>query len=631
MGLRELQYLEDYRSGHNDLIRDFFQPSLRQAQSYWRAVGYFSSSALEAFGAPLGDFLKRDGRIRLVTSVELSEADLTAILAGAGHQEICERRIEKIIDEEFAEGVGDGVARLGRLIELDRLEIRIAVPSAGTGLYHEKIGLFLAGTDYVAFTGSSNESRNAFENNRECIDVYPSWSSPSRAARKREHFEALWERRDKGVEVYTFPEAATQKLLRACGGSLRNLATPQVDGADGLKWSHQDEAIKTFIAAERGVLNMATGTGKTRIALTILQTLFTKDLIDTVIVSADGNDLLDQWYGELLSACSEIGKQPNILRQYKDKKQLQDFNLDPQMSVLLSAREPVANALRRLSRDQARRTLMIHDEVHRIGSLGNRKRLSGLSTDIRFRLGLSATPERIYDQDGTAFIEEHIGPVLMTFGLQEAIERGILAPFDYYPLIYEPTASDRERIKAIYSRHKSLGRTDTPMTDETLYRKIADVHKTSPAKLPIFSEFIKEHQELLQRCIIFTHTMEYGNYVKDIVHEYRSDFHTYFSGADSGTLERFAHGELECLVTCHRLSEGIDIRSLSSVILFSSDKTRLETIQRIGRCLRTDTKRPSKVASIVDFVRKGSSSATRTADEERCDWLAGLSRARPKC
>src|SRR5690606_15911941 len=155
-------YQEDYRSGYDNIVEDFFRPSLREAKLYWRAVGYFSSSALEAFGAPLGDFIRNGGLIRLVTSVELSDGDLKAIENGAVRQDICAQRLERIIEMEFAEGIGDGVARLARLLEIGRLEIQIAVPKTGRGIYHEKIGLFIDGDDYVAFTGSSNESRNAF-------------------------------------------------------------------------------------------------------------------------------------------------------------------------------------------------------------------------------------------------------------------------------------------------------------------------------------------------------------------------------------------------------------------------------------------------------------------------------------
>jgi hypothetical protein len=86
MALRDIQYKEDYRSGYDDIVNDFFRPSLREATAYWRAVGYFSSSSLEAFGSPLGEFIKDGGTIRLVTSVELSESDLKAITDGANRQ-----------------------------------------------------------------------------------------------------------------------------------------------------------------------------------------------------------------------------------------------------------------------------------------------------------------------------------------------------------------------------------------------------------------------------------------------------------------------------------------------------------------------------------------------------------------
>ena len=626
MSLREIEYKEDYRSGYDDIVRDVFRPSLHEAREYWRAVGYFSSSALEVFGTPLGEFIKKGGTIRLVTSVELSESDLRAIERGVSKQEVCSERLETIIDEQFADGVGDGVARLGLLLEMGRLEIQIAVPKIGSGIYHEKIGVFLDGEDYVAFSGSSNESRNAFENNRECIDVYPSWHSPVRAERKRKHFEAVWDGTDKGVDVYSFPDAAKRRLIRICeehraGGRSRK--------EESHKWRHQDEALQKFLVAERGILNMATGTGKTRTARKILTVLFNTGAIDTVIVCTDGNDLLDQWYyGELLGVRKDVGRDIRVFRHYRESKQIQGFVLDPEGAFLLVSRTPVASALRQLSGAQSQRTLLIYDEVHGLGSPGNRASLAGLSDNIRYRLGLSATPERPYDQEGNEFIEGHIGPELMTFGLREAIERGILAPFNYYPLPYKLTDDDRARIAAVYRKREAREKFGNPTTETELWIEIARVYKTSEAKLPVFEEFIEDHQELLRRCIVFTETMDYGGNAREIVHKYRSDFHTYFSGEEQSTLQRFARGDLECLITCHRLSEGIDIRSLNSVILFSSERGQLETIQRIGRCLRTNPDDPSKVANIVDFIRESDDRSDPNADEERRAWLTELAKVR---
>ncbi|MEU6254258.1 DEAD/DEAH box helicase family protein [Streptomyces sp. NPDC047043] len=630
MALRSVEYQEDYRSGYNNLVEDFFRPSLREARLYWRAVGYFSSSALESFGSPLGEFVMNGGEIRLVTSVQLTHTDLEAISRGASKETVCAERLQQIVEEEFADGIGDGVARLSRLLELGRLEIRIAVPRHGTGIYHEKIGLFFdANHDYVAFSGSSNESRNAFEHNRECLDVYTAWGSPVRAQRKRNHFEQVWAGTDVGVEVYSFPDAAKQKLLQA----YRARAGAQQSRHD--KWRHQEEALRTFLAARRGVLNMATGTGKTRTALKITKALFEAGEIDNVIVAMDGTDLLDQWHNELLSARRQLGRVPHVYRDYDLHKELQEFSLSTQERILLVSRrgderrDPLASALRQLDNRSAQRTLLIHDEVHRLGSPGTRQRLSGLSDPVRYRLGLSATPDREYDQEGNTFIEEHIGPVLMSFELGDAIERGILAPFEYYPLPYDLTQQDRERMRDVYRKQAARAASGNPMREEEVWIELAKVHKTSLAKLPVFDEFISSHQELLERCIIFVETQEYGRRVLDVVHKYRPDFHTYFTAQNSATLSRFARGDLQCLITCHRLSEGIDIQSLNTVILFSSARARLETIQRIGRCLRSDPANPQKVARVIDFIRD-SAGDTQNSDQDRAEWLMALTALRCK-
>lgn len=627
MGLRDIQYQMDYRSGYESIVDDFFRPSLREAKKYWRAVGYFSSSSLESFGYPLGEFIKNGGKIKLITSVELSATDLEAINNGTPKEDICGQRLEQIIEDEFAEGMGDGTARLGRLLELGRMEILIAVPKIGTGIYHEKIGIFLDDSNFVAFSGSSNESRNAFENNRECIDVFLSWESDSRAERKRKHFEDLWESNDVGVDVYSFPEAARKKLLRVCG---EWEAWRREKQQSSNKWKHQEEAMEVFLTAERGVLNMATGTGKTRTALKIMEALFDSKKIDSVVVCTDGNDLLDQWYGELIGVRENIGRDIRVYRHYSSWKEVDEFTMDPMRAIVLLSRPNLERVLRQQDRKRGNRTLLIHDEVHGLGSPGNRMRLKGLSEYVRYRLGLSATPERFYDDEGNKFIEEHVGPVLMTFGLKKAIEKEILAPFNYYPLSYQLTDDDRSRITAIYKRKKARDAAGDPMKETELWIAIAQVYKTSEAKIPIFCDFIDQKQDLLERSIVFTETMEYGRIVLEIIHKYRPDFHTYFTGEETNTLARFARGELECLITCHRLSEGIDIQSLNTVFLFSSEKGRLETIQRIGRCLRSNPNNPGKIANVVDFIRRSGNSLEPNADEERRDWLSELSCVREK-
>jgi superfamily II DNA or RNA helicase len=565
-----------------------------ESREYWRAVGYFSSTAFEAIGAPLGDLVVRGGTMRLVTSVYLEESDVAATAQGHDRKRVCEERLLTQIREEFNRPLGRGSFLLAMLLEAGRLEMRIALPETGRGIYHEKVGVFLGDRDeFVAFSGSSNESRSALEVNYECVDVYTSWEDWVRAARKRKHFEDLWTGVAPGVVVLPFPQAVEKELIRIHKVARDSKASEPVPSMGGL-WPHQVDAFDGFLAKERGVVEMATGTGKTRTALQICRDLLDRKLIDTVVVSTDGNDLLDQWYGQLLDLTKRVQQKLVAFRHYRDYHERDKFSLHPKNSILLVSRPALGPALRDLGRNEGGRTILIHDEVHRLGSPGNRQALAGRSDHVRFRLGLSATPDREYDQDGNTFIEQHVGPVLYRFQLSDAIRRGILSPFDYHPLEYVPTAEDRAAIKQVYKRQAARKASGQPMSQEELWIELARVYKLSRAKLPLFDQFIARRRGLLRRCIIFVETREYGDEVLNIVHKYRHDFHTYYADEDASTLRRFADGDIECLITCHRLSEGIDIRSLETVVLVSSARARLETIQRMGRCLRINPSDPRR-------------------------------------
>jgi superfamily II DNA or RNA helicase len=623
----------EYRSGVDDLIRGFYHPALHRASGYDRAVGFFSSTALEAIGRPLGEFVERGGRMRLVTSVCLEEEDVQAIANGVDRKAVCEARLLEQLKVEFAEPLGRGSSLLLGLLELDRLGIRIALPREGRGIYHEKVGVFLSeGEDFLSFSGSSNESRSGLEVNYECVDVFTSWGDPVRADGKRQHFELLWEGKAPGVVTLEFPEAVRRELIRIRAKQMTDAAHTGDPDLEGL-WPHQRRAYKVFLEKARGVLEMATGTGKTRTALRICRSLLRRNKIDTIIVATDGNDLLDQWHLQLLELTKDATRKLAVLRHYGAHHERDRFSLHPNGSVLLVSRPALAPALRGLLPKEAERTIIIHDEVHRLGSPANRQSLMGTSDRITYRLGLSATPEREYDEDGNTFIEAHVGPVLDHFELADAIKGGILAPFNYHPIGYVPDEADRLALQAVFKKQAARRASGESMSKEELWIELARVYKTSRAKLPLFDEFIATRRELLRRCIVFVETREYGDEVLEIVHKYRHDFHTYYAEEDPSTLRRFAHGDIECLITCHRLSEGIDIRSLETVILFSSARARLETIQRMGRCLRADPHRPTKRAHVVDFVRvnkDNDAGEDETADTERRAWLAGLAALEPE-
>lgn len=625
--LRELSLLDEYRTGTVDVVRGLYEPALRESTEYLRAVGFFSSSALEALGAPLGTFVASGGRMRLVTSVRLSAADVAAIEAGLSREQAVEERLLAEIADGLRDALGKGAFLLTSLLAAGRLDIRIALPLDGDGIYHEKLGIFVdAAGDFAAFCGSSNESRQAFEGNYECIDVYRSWSDVARATAKRSHFESLWSGTAPGVVTLPFPEAARRALLqRHSEERSRRVGSRAFAGL----WPHQRDAVQEFLTKKRGVLEMATGTGKTRTALAIAAHLLGTGQVDTLVVAADGNDLLDQWYKQLLALAREMGGNFPVLRHHAAHHERDHFLLRPKRSAFLASRGNLPAALRGLTREQRGRTLLVHDEVHRLGSEGNRTALAGLSDAITFRLGLSATPEREYDADGNAFIEAHVGPVIHRFELSDAIRRGILTPFDYHPLDYQPDDNDKARLQEVYRRAAAKRAAGEPMTQEQIWTALALVHKTSRAKLPPLATFLTANSHLLRRAIVFVETREYGEEVLALIHRHRHDFHTYYADDEVENLERFAAGDIQCLITCHRLSEGIDIRSIETVFLLSSARARLETIQRIGRCLRIDPENPQKRAHVVDFLRVGDSVHEGNTDEARRAWLTSLSLVQP--
>jgi DNA helicase II / ATP-dependent DNA helicase PcrA len=391
------------------------------------------------------------------------------------------------------------------------------------------------------------------------------------------------------------------------------------------KWIHQEEAKKAFLEIGHGILEMATGTGKTRTAINIINHLITNGEINSVIITVDGNDLLDQW-------AKEIIKHTNlqVYKQYEKNKELAMYQSFPEEAALLVSRKAIAQSLKYINKIIQKKTLIICDEIHGMGSAMLREELSGRIKPFKYRLGLSATPERAYDEDGNLFIEEEIGKVIYRFGLDKAIRKGILCEFNYIPLHYDRTEEDQIEIKRIIKAFYARKKAGEPVRKEMLFNDISRVKKNSYGKLNPFLSFIKENPHLLKRSIIFVETKEFGIKVQEIILPYIKNYHTYFGEDNRDKLVQFSNAELDCLITSKRISEGIDIQSVENVILFTADRTSLLTIQRIGRCLRIDPNNPDKRANIIDFIENNEQSDEEqiTTDQKREKWLTELSAIR---
>ncbi|MGK7922864.1 MAG: DEAD/DEAH box helicase family protein [Trichodesmium sp.] len=649
-----------YRSGKFDLAQDFFIPCLKNCIQYRRAVGYFSSGALVSWAEAIPYLLDNNAVIKLIISPELSEEDKTTLAAAINQKENYQFRqiiADKIIKDALKLSIESDSIHLRQkllawMIANEKLILKFAFPQHinQVGIFHEKIGIFdLENDNFVAFTGSANESRSGYSRNYESIDVYRSWVSADveRVKIKIEEFEETWSGKAVGLKIISL-SSETIDFIRSYAPNkkpdikqdkrqnldikTKTLPLKIIDKKNSsYQWQHQEEAVEKFLIVGHGVLEMATGTGKTRTTLKILSKLDELEQINGIIISTEGTDLLDQWSKEIHSWSVQRPKLFRVFRHYSSYHELESFALNPERAVLIVSREKLGLLFNRLESKIKSKLIIVHDEVHGLGSLAIRQQLTGKHEDFGYRLGLSATPEREYDSEGTEFIFAELGEVFFQFGVKEAIERGILCEFDYIPLVYELTNNDKERLQQVYRQKEARLKAGKPMREEEVWIKLSRVYKTAENKPNIFADFLVENPQILQSTIIFVEEKEYGNQLLDNIHNYTHRYRTYYSGEEQKHLQDFAQGKIDCLITCHRVSQGIDIKNLENVILFSSARAKLETIQRIGRCLRINPNHLDKRAKVVDFVLESEDNRDRiSADEERYEWLSELSKFRRK-
>lgn len=605
----------------NNLTLEFYDPCLKWAKKYDRGVGYFTSSWIKENAYGISHFANNGGTARWLTSPIIEEEDLIALSKGLIEPDDIDiistlKKEVELIQTYIEEDIRNAIAWL---VYDEILEFKFVIPTKKLegGDFHDKFGIFYGEEEKLSFNGSVNDSKKGTRN-YESIKVFPTWKGLGEFVEEDvKRFERIWNDKDENLKIYDIPTAIKEDIF-----TLRTLDRPYKIAKDKKvenKWAHQDEAMRKFLSVGNGILEMATGTGKTRTSLNIVNILQNNKSVKSAIVTVDGTDLLEQW-------AKEVGTWTNftIYKQFNIHKEISSFLLNPENGILVVSREFLVEFIDHFSESILSSTIIICDEVHGFGAPRLVKNLTGKISPFKYRLGLSATPERAYDEEGNIFIKNEIGDKVFEFSLEDAIKKGILCEFDYIPLNFELSDEDRKKIKNLIATHNAKKSAGEFVVDENLYRDIARVKKVSKEKLPIFHSFIN-NSNILDRSIVFVETKEFGEAVQQILIRFEPNYHTYYGEDDRNNLLHFSNGELNCLITSKRISEGIDIKSVNNIILFSADKAKIQTIQRIGRSLRLDPKNPNKRAKVLDFVQ---SSEEENSDQERALWLTDMAKIR---
>ena len=634
--LRDLGFPESLDTSEDDVVGHLYVPAMGAAVRYDRGVGYFTSGWLTYVAEGLAALAENGGKMRLITSPQLSPEDWSAVKQGEDAKSDPQilSTLNSVIDDLEGAAKSEPLSVLAWMIADGLLDMRIAIPTAKlSGDFHIKIGVFEDSQgDYIAFNGSLNETVGGLQN-FETLHIHLGWTGDRDAMHARsiaETFDRLWGQHDANVRCFRLPTAIKKRLVRFARKTTRPYFLQRRSKVPTQsKWRHQDNALAAFLKQRAGVLAMATGTGKTRTALKIDAELRERALVHSTIIAAYGTDLLDQWHGELV----KHDPVDLVYRAYDEHHEADKFRLSKRPACLITNRRKLAEIIPRLSPNRIAETLIVCDEVHGFGESSLVASLDGKLRQFPYRLGLSATPSREYDDDGNDFIKREIGPIILRFDIHEAIRRGILCELDYYSIAFQYSDADRAEVQAAYARQRRR-ESDGNADRKKLYMDLARIKKLSKEKVPLFEEYVGRNPGILRRCILFVEQADYGSLLQPILLRERIDYHTYYGDDDRENLRRFARGELDCLIACKRISEGIDIQSVNNIVLFATAKAPIETVQRVGRCLRIDPRNSNKRATVVDFIKTNdedepqSPDAPLSTDDERRAWFIGLAAIR---
>ena len=557
--------------------------------------------------------------------------DWAAIVFGQQAKE--NDRIKECLDaavEDLASSLESQTLNAFAWMIADRLlDLRFAIPRQAYrgGDYHDKVAYFRDPLgNCVAIHGSYNDSVKGTLNG-EAFSVFRSWNDGQKPFVEKHvsRLQALWNDQNPQFHSLPLPEAIRDKIVKLrstpecpyrCSGHMEHVKTAPCIPRDVVLRDYQEEAIRSWQVSDcRGIFEMATGSGKTYTALAAATAeLKARGRLATVIL-VPYMHLLDQWKDD----CEAFGFRPVLCGSSHPKwraelrSAISDFRLTGSHLCVIAVHhtassETFRKAFGSLPGDEL---LVIADEVH---GLGARRLRNALQDGFGLRLGLSATPRRWYDEEGTAILFDYFDDVCFSLSLEDAITRGFLVPYRYEPHLVQLTPEEEQviydltvaigRLMAKHSK-SSLDESEQAFLEKAL-RERALVVKTAEDKFNVLRRLIsqlREQGQALGYSLFYSPDGKHAHVLRLLKDE--GIMAHQFIGEDSVTarkriLVEFDQGRIAALVAMKCLDEGVDVPSIRTAFLISSTTNPKEFIQRRGRVLRHS---PGKNRAVIhDFI-----------------------------
>jgi superfamily II DNA or RNA helicase len=642
MSFRERKFRHAYDSDKDDVLDEFLIPALSESREYLRLAGFFSSTSLAVAARGLSDFIDNGGEMKIVAGAKLDDKDVEMI-------EQAYREPEEVITKKFGDDMDniankfeqDHIEALGWMVANGYLDIRIAVlkengrviPSEKvSGMFHQKVGILEDSEgNRISFSGSDNATASGWKNNVEEFKVFKEWVEGEKKFFEDdlEKFNKYWNNDAVRVEIVEVPEAVEEKLIEKAPETKQDLNLDRWDTGEEVEeeehsidlWPPQKKAIENWENNERkSIFEMATGTGKTLTALECIRKV-RQDTNTVTVIACPQNHLIEQWMDEAdefgLSSKRVIASSKN--RNWKDElhDSIHDFKygVSGNMTIFTTHDTFASEDFRKLVDKLSEESLfLVVDEVHGVGT---DTRLSGLKPEYNYRLGLSATPARWMDEEGTEnifdyFNEEDIENPTFKFTLKDAVTevnpdtgQTYLCPYEYEPKFVELTPEEleeyEEKTKKIVKAYHSAS------TPEQKNRALAmmgsqrqDVVRNAQNKYIAFDEILDDLGSDIQKTLVYTSPQQLEPIQEELMnrnimsHKFTQNEGTSPREKYNGLSERqhilreFSKGRYQALAAIKCLDEGVNVPSTERAIIMASTGNPRQYIQRRGRVLRHD-------------------------------------------
>lgn len=616
MSFKQIYLKNCYDSDEDNILTDFYIPILSNAIHYKRIAGYFSSSSFALAASGLAKFIENGGIMQLIVNIGLPEQDVEAIKRGLkSPKEIIDEMMINNLDSLESELIRNHVQALAWMVAKRKLDIKIAIVDENIGIFHQKTGILEDQEgNKVSFSGSDNESASGWAFNIEEFKVFKNWENSEKHFLESDikRFEKFWNNMGSRTIVVDFPDALRKKLISMApkdsndlDAVLKYISRSHQKKKKTLR-DYQESAINSWINNDhKGIFEMATASGKTFTAISCIGRVETEVNGLLVIVACPFQHLVTQWKKEL----EDCGYEAYEIYGNKNKwsghiaNKILDLKLGYcKKSCFITTYDTLASEYFIEMMDKVTVPIFfIGDEIHCSGSS---KRSQGLLNKFVYRLGLSATPSRWFDDEGTKIILDYFDKTVFEFTINDAIKRGFLTPYEYNP--HFVSLEERE-----LKEYRDLGRKMAMLSSkkdsinkkkfELLGIRRQSIVKNAHNKLSEFDNILDDIKEI-DKCLVYCSPQQIER-VMEIMTMKGILFHRFTAEEDveerENILKNFENGIYKSLVAMKCLDEGVDVPATKTAIILASSGNPREFIQRRGRVLRIF---PGKVKSIIHDI-----------------------------